>query len=155
MDGLTIVALLSRWVHLLSAIVAIGGAIFTRFALMPAAAALPAEAHEQLRSRLMPRWRKLVHTCVGLLLVTGSFNFYMAIHDGVKPMPYHPIFGVKFLAALGVFFFAIALTGTSPGFAKLRQNNKKWLGVQIALAVLVVLLSGVLKVLHQGAGAAG
>ena len=37
--------LLSRWTHVGAAIVLMGGAIFTRFVLMPAAAELPEEQH--------------------------------------------------------------------------------------------------------------
>lgn len=156
MSIINIIALLSRWVHILSVVVAIGGSIFMRFALMPAAdESLSAEQHGLLRAGIMKRWRMAVHTCVALLLITGSFNFYMTFRDGVKPIPYHPIFGLKLILAFTVFYYAIALTSSSPGFARLREQRRKWLGVQIALAVAAILVSGVLKAIHQAAIAAG
>ncbi len=152
MELVSVLAVLSRWVHLLSVIVAIGGAIFMRFGLMPAAdAVLSAETRDRLRSRIMARWKTFVHVSVALLIVTGAFNFYMSVRDGVEPMPYHAVFGVKLIMALAVFFFAIALTGSSPGFAKLREQSKKWTSVLIGLAVVIIMLSGVLKPIHQGA----
>ena len=149
MQGLDILFIISRWIHVISAVIVVGGTIFVRFVLAPAGATLPEEVHEQLRSRLMPRWRKIVHACIGLLLLTGGVNLFVAISNHVKPMPYHAIFFVKFLMALAVFFLAIALTGTSPGFASLRAARKKWLAVMAVLGVLVIMLSGVLKFLHE------
>jgi len=143
------IALVSRWIHIISVVIAIGGAIFIRIALIPAATqVLSPEVYDTLRSATIQRWKKLVHTCIALLIITGGYNFYMAFQDGVKPMPYHAIFGVKVILALAVFFYAIALTSSGPGFAKLRKNGKTWLGVQIGLAILVILLSGVLKYVH-------
>lgn len=151
MDLLSLFAVLSRWVHILSVVIAVGGAIFMRVALMPAAnQALSPELHDLLRIQIFLRWKKIVHACVALLIVSGGYNFFMAIHDKVQP-PYHAIFLPKFLMALAVFFFAIALTGSGPGFASLRANSKKWLSVQIVLAVLIIMLSGVMKTLHQSA----
>lgn len=149
MEVLDILFVLSRWIHIVSAVVAIGGTIFIRFVLAPSGAALPEEAHQQLRSRLLPRWQKFVHACVGLLLLTGGFNLFVAISNKVAPMPYHAIFAVKFLLAMVVFFLGIALTGTSPGFASIRAARKKWLAVMATLGVIVILLSGVLKFLHE------
>ena len=36
-----IIAIISRWMHIGSAIVVVGGSVFMRFVLMPAAAELP------------------------------------------------------------------------------------------------------------------
>ena len=155
MDLIDLPAILSRWVHILCVVVVVGGAVFMRVVLMPAAdEALSPELHEQLRARVIRRWKKIVHAGVALLMVSGGYNFYMAIHDQVPPKPYHAIFLAKLLMALAVFFFAVALTSSSPGFARLRENSRKWLGVQITLAVLIIMLSGVLKSLHQAALAA-
>ena len=147
-----VVIWLSRWVHILAVITAVGGAIFMRMALLPAAAeALSDEQHDALRTAVVRRWKRLVHASIALLLITGSFNFYVTFGDGVSPIPYHPIFGVKVLAAFTIFFLASALVGSSPGFAKLRRESGKWLGVIIGLGVIIVMLSGVLKAVHQAA----
>ena len=61
--------LVLRWIHILAAIALMGGAVFQRFALMPAAAELPEEAHEQLRQSLRGRWSKLVMMTAGLLQI--------------------------------------------------------------------------------------
>ncbi len=139
-----------RWIHLLSVIAAIGGVIFARVALLPAMSeVLPDDQRDRLRASVAKRWKMVVHVSVTLILVTGGINFYLTFGDGVKPIPYHPIFGLKLISAFVIFFLAIALSGSSPGFAGLRSNAKTWLGVIITLAVLIVFLSGVLRLIHQ------
>ena len=118
-----------------------------RFALLPAAkATLTDDVHERLRDAVRARWAKFVHAAIALLLFTGSINFaILAIPPKIKPMPYHAIFGVKVLAAFAVFFIAEALMSRGPGFANIRDNRAKWLGILIALGGLIVLLSGILN----------
>lgn len=139
--------LASKWLHASAAIVALGGAAFTLVALIPAAkATLSDELHEKLRQAIRDRWAKIVHLCIATLLVTGAINFAMlAIPPKIHPIPYHPIFGVKFLAALGVFFIASILVGRGQGFASMRRERAKWLKVLLALGALIVLISGVLE----------
>ncbi len=147
MENINLALLVSRWIHIGAAIVAIGGMTFLRFVLLPSAkGVLNSDAHERLREAVRARWARLVHACIALLLLTGTFNFVMlALLPKIDPIPYHAIFGVKLLAALLVFFVSFALTGRSPGFAKMRQSSGKWLSITVALAALIVLLSGVLS----------
>lgn len=152
MEPFDVLAIVVRWVHLLSVVVAIGGTIFMRFVLMPSAQeALTPDVRTALHAKLITRWKRVVHICIALLIITGSFNFYVTFGDGVKALPYHPIFGVKLILAFSVFFLASALSGSSPGFAGIRENSKKWSAVLIALAVLAIMLSGVLKAIHVAA----
>jgi hypothetical protein len=118
-----------------------------RFALLPAAkATLTDDVHERLREAIRARWARVIHASIALLLITGSINFViLALPPKIHPIPYHPIFGVKFLAALGVFFIAEALVSRGPGFASIRANRAKWLNILLALGGLIVLLSGILN----------
>lgn len=147
METTDYVLLITRWLHIGAAIVAIGGAFFMRVALMPAAkATLDDAAHGKLREALRARWFIVVQTCIAILLVTGGINFVMlALPPKVEPMPYHAIFGVKFLAAMGVFFIASVLVGQGEGMAKMRANRAKWLTVLLILAGIIIVLSGVLN----------
>jgi hypothetical protein len=147
-----VIHVVSRWLHIGAAIVAIGGAAFARFALLPSLASLPAEEAGRLRDAVRSRWAKVTHICIALLLLTGGLNFYrMALVPKIPPLPYHPIFGVKLIAALAIFFFASALAGRSPGFAKFRAAAPRWLSVILFLAAVIVLLSGVLAQVRAGA----
>jgi uncharacterized membrane protein len=156
MDQLDVALLISRWLHIASAIVAIGGVAFSLIALLPAAReTLDDASHERLREALRRRWARVVHVSIVLLLVTGGLNFvWLALPPKIEPMPYHAIFGVKFLAAMGVFFLASVLVGRSPGFAEMRKGRAKWLAVILALAAVIVLVSGVLSQVRLGRPAA-
>ncbi len=142
--------LLFRWMHMLAAVIAIGGTVFIRFVLLPAAnEALTDEQHQALRAKLMRRWKVIVMVCITALVVSGVYNI-MTIsmkqvdHVGI----YHPLLTVKLLAALGVFFLASALTGRSAALAGLRKNAPRWMLVAAVLGVAVILISGVLRALR-------
>ncbi len=81
-------------------------------------------------------------------------HFYLlALAPKVSPMPYHALFGLKFLSAMGVFFLAIALLGRSPGMEAMRRNSARWLSVMVLLGALIVVLSGVLSQVRSGGAA--
>jgi uncharacterized membrane protein len=139
-----VIELLSRWVHVGTAIVLLGGSVFLRCVLMPAARPLPEGEHEQFRQRIMGRWKRIVMIGIGLLLLTGFYNYLFVPRE--KPPVYHMLMGIKILLALGVFFLASALTGRSAGLAAIRQNSGRWLSVLIVLAAATVAIAGFLKV---------
>lgn len=150
MDMDTLISLVSRWVHIGSAIVLLGGSVFMRFVLMPAAEQLPESEHQALRERVLGRWKWIVMLGVLLLLISGLYNYVVVglpQHRGDKL--YHPVMGTKILLALCVFFLAAALTGRSAALEPIRRNAKRWLSVLILLALTVVALAGYLKVVRK------
>ena len=147
------IAIVMRWMHISAAIVAIGGSAFLRLVLIPVAErTLPEEAHAELRTGVIRRWQKFVHTCILLFLVSGLYNyFFITSHDHVQQPLYHALFGVKFLLALGVFAIAVALTSLKPWSAAMRAKAKMWLAVLLVLAGAIIMISGVLKNLPKTA----
>ncbi|HVQ35785.1 MAG TPA: hypothetical protein VMT33_07210, partial [Candidatus Bathyarchaeia archaeon] len=92
------------------------------------------------------RWRPVVAICIVLLLGSGLANFLLfqsKLHHG-QPL-YQGLFGVKFLAAMGVFFISSALAGRSAALQPMRDRMTLWVPVNAALVVLIVLISGILK----------
>ncbi len=135
-----------RWLHVGPVIVTIGGAFFMRYVMIPSVGeTLSEEQRETLRAAITGRWRKVVYTCIGLILISGLFNIYYAIVVLGKPILYHILFAPKLLAALGIFFIASALVGRSEALENMRRDAKKWLGVLIGLAVVIVIISGIMK----------
>lgn len=146
-SGLDPIALISRWAHILSAIVMLGGAVFLRFILMPSVTeAFGENGHKTLRPVLMRRWQKVVHLCIALFLASGFYN-YLAVTAPKHPGDalYHALFGVKFLLALVVFALASILVSTREKPSKLRANARLWLAITVGLAVIVVLIGGLMK----------
>ncbi|MFN0199435.1 MAG: hypothetical protein ACKVT0_22010 [Planctomycetaceae bacterium] len=138
---------IARWLHMLAAVTLVGGTIFMRFVLLPSATVLSEGEHNAFREQLLKRWKKIVHTGIMMLLVSGFFNYLVVLrpaHSG--DALYHALMGVKIILALIVFVIASGLVGRSAAFEPLRQNRKLWLGVLVTLTVIIVLMSGFLKV---------
>ena len=139
-------AIVLRFLHIAPAVVTGGATIFARIALLPALASLPEAERVRVKDTIDRRWRVVVMVCVTLLLVSGIANFviYQApVHKG-QPL-YHALFGVKFLAAMVVFFLASALSGRSKALAGIRTNSRLWVGVAATLVVAIILISTVLR----------
>ena len=139
-------AIVLRFLHIAPAVIAGGATIFVRLALLPALASLPEAERVRVKDAIDRRWRVVVMACVTLLLVSGLANFaiYQAPFHKGQPL-YHALFGVKFLAAMVVFFLASALAGRSAALAGIRANSRLWVGVAATLVIAIVLISAVLR----------
>jgi uncharacterized membrane protein len=156
------IAFVLRLLHVLAVITVVGGSIFLRFALLPAEEAADGSArpiHDELRRR----WARLIYVSILFLLISGLANFVMFL-QAAKTWPrewhdtyystYQMLFGIKFLLAMAIFALASILAGRSPGTQKMRDNPRKWLNVNLALALAVIMISGLLRLTHVGPTAA-
>ena len=152
--------LLLRWMHIFGAVLLVGGLCFSRFALLPALADTEEDSREKLQESIQRKWMPWVIIAITLLLVSGLANFLLfnstvqsqGWGDGewMKQTSYHAIFGVKFLLALVVFYFASGLVGRDSGTEWMRSDRARWLGLTLGLAVAIIILSGRLRNLHTG-----
>lgn len=141
------VDLLARWAHVGAAIVLMGGTIFTRYVLMPAAKDLPADQHDALRARIRATWSRVVSIGILLLLLSGFYNFFTkSIPQHKGDGLYHALMGTKILIGFVVFFLASVLTGRSPKFESWRQQPAKWLTILILLSAVTAGIGSFLKV---------
>lgn len=136
----------SRVVHVATAITLVGGSVFTLMVLMPAAGTLAEDAHQKLATAVTGRWKKFVHGGVALFLISGLYNYTRAIPMHKGDGLYHGLLGVKMLMALVVFFLAAAMVGRSPKLETFRVHRAKWLKVLVLLAAVIVSISGYVKV---------
>ena len=135
-----------RWMHIGPAIVLIGGTVFMLFVLLPAAREISDAEHLKLRAAVLKRWKNFVHGGIAFFLVSGIFNYvYVMAPEHKGDGLYHALMGVKMLLALGVFGLAEIMVGRSKLADKLRQNSSKFLAINLTLAVIVLMLSGILK----------
>jgi uncharacterized membrane protein len=159
MDPIT---LLLRWAHVLAAIAALGGLLFARFALVPAADELGSETADRLHAGVRRRWLPWVIGAITLLLASGLTNYILLIRrvkeapelwggDWMRQTGYHALFGVKFLLAMILFYLASGLVGRGASTQWIRDARKQWLSVAVGLGVGVVLISGWMRQLHTGA----
>lgn len=141
------IALVSRWAHIITAIVLVGGTVFLRFVLGPAAAQLPDDSHAKLKELVLGTWKKFVHGGIALFLISGFYNYLVVqapLHKGDKL--YHALMGIKILLAFAIFLIASGLVGRSKVFAGMRAQAKLWQGIVVVLAMLIIGISGFVKV---------
>lgn len=147
-DPLFPLLLILRYMHILGAIMLMGGTIFMRFGLAPAVAGLDTQTRTNLHEQVRSRWSKFVMLAAGLLLVSGLANLGLAARYEYEPvfgMSYNMVVGIKFLLALPIFFFASLLAGRSATAKKFQANAVTWMNVNLVLALVMVLMGGVLK----------
>ena len=152
--------LLLRWAHILAAIVAMGGLVFARFALVPALSDIDAATRDRIHDAIRRRWLPWVIGAITVLLASGLANFLLfngrvkaegwADGQWMRQTSYHALFGAKFLMAMVAFYFASALVGRGEGTQWVRNDRAKWLSVTLGLTLAVVLLSGWMRQLHTG-----
>jgi uncharacterized membrane protein len=149
-DPLFPLLLLLRYMHILGAIALMGGTIFMRFALAPTVRELDAATKAALHDQVRSRWAKFVMLAAALLLISGITNLGLAARYTYEPVfgmkgGYHMIVGIKFLLALPIFLFASFLAGRSATAKKFQANAMFWMNVNLALALTMVLIGGLLK----------
>ena len=154
--------LLLRWGHILAAVVALGGLVFSRFALLPALDDLDEAARERVHAGVRRSWLLWVIGAITILLVTGLVNYLLTISragseawggDGRAWMrfhKYHAFMGAKILFAFALFYVASAIVGRGEGSRWARDDRRKSLGIALGLGLAVVIISGYLRQLHTG-----
>lgn len=148
----TLLILLARWLHILSAALAIGVPIYVRFVLMPAMSVLDEEPRSRLKEALARRWRIIVYVLITIFLATGFYNF-LGAHAHWREFPegselrrrYHMYFGIKLVVALVMFFLSSALAGRSVKLEFIRTNARMWLMVLVLLGLFMVVISGTMR----------
>lgn len=143
-DGAYFVALASRVAHTLCAATLLGGLVYMRLVLAPAA---PAEGREAaLYAGRRGAWAAAVGVSTGLLLLSGIYNLvvFMGVYKNL-PKLYHPLFGVKFLLALGVMAIMALVAGRTTLAERVRGNLRGWLDLALALCVATFVLGAMLR----------
>ncbi|MBU6276036.1 MAG: hypothetical protein KGQ61_05335 [Planctomycetes bacterium] len=158
MRSIDISLLAFRWLHILAAIVAMGGLAFAHVALLPALEAEDDGTRARIHEAVRRRWLPWVIGAITALLVSGLVNYLVFTGDAIeweqgawlKRTRYHALFGVKFLLAMGVFFLASGLVGRGAGTQWIRDARRQWSTVALIVGLGVVLLSGWMRQLHTG-----
>ena len=146
MDMIMWLDVISRVVHVLTAILLLGGSMFSVWVLAPALQRMEEKAREQLMNAVIGRWKLYVHLGILLFLVSGFYNYMRALPKHQGDALYHALLGTKMLLALGVFFIASALVGRSEGLQSMRDRRTFWTRALVLIAVVIVTISGFVKI---------
>lgn len=141
-----IIPIISRVLHILSAIILVGGLFYIRSVLSPSGVEACFAGRRQI-------WAKWVGIATLFLLVSGFYNFFLingqAKADGGKlPSTYHMLFGIKFLLALLVMFISAILAGKTDAAERFRGNMRKWLNIGWLAAMAIIVIAAIMRTLH-------
>jgi uncharacterized membrane protein len=138
--------LISRWLHIIPAIILVGGTLFMRLALAPVASAAADSETAELRESIRRKWAKWVMISTALLLISGLYNAYLkAIGFHMSGTSYNGLLLVKIVLAFAVFYLSAILSGRSQKAIQFRQSETKWLNILCALMLAIVLIAGYMK----------
>jgi uncharacterized membrane protein len=137
-----VLVILSRYLHVLSAILAIGGLFFLRVILPLGLAQADAASRDAVFLRCRRVFKMVIHTAVLLLILTGAFNTYSA-WDAYKynPRLMHGLWGPHMV--LGLIAMILALVMLAP--AAPPRWHKTGAAVNLFLLLAAVLLASTLK----------
>lgn len=134
--------IVSRWIHVLTACLAVGGTFFMLVVLPLGIQSLENPSRSDVFLRFRSVFKKIIHTAILLFLITGAYNTYLTWprYASIKGLG-HALFGMHLLLALIVFGIALyATAGRQPP-----ARNKGLMTLNMILLVLVVLAASSLK----------
>jgi uncharacterized membrane protein len=129
------------FLHVFSAVVAIGGTFFLHV-MLNRGAAREGGLDPALKTSLTRRWQRVLWHAIALLVLTGSINLWSAIAGGVYGPRQHMLFGIKFLIFLGIVTVLTLLTVNTPW---VQARRGKLLTLNVILGGLIILMSTLLR----------
>jgi uncharacterized membrane protein len=145
MDGMYWLNLLSRVLHIMGAIILVGGLIYLRTVVMPSAAAANATTVDEKFGGLRSKWAMWIGIATALLLVTGIWNLIVMFRTYELAKSYHMLLTLKILAGLALFGLAALVAGRTPAAEVIRGKMRMWVGLCIAIGVLTVALGSLMR----------
>jgi uncharacterized membrane protein len=143
-----ILIILSRWVHVATACVALGGVFFARIVLPIGLSVLPPEQKDAAFLKTRRAFKFVIHPSILLLLLSGIFNSISnwSKYD-LQPFPLHMIWGIHILLALTAFSIALyVLAGQKPP-----ANHSRWMTLNLLALFLAVAAASTLKSFREKA----
>lgn len=135
---------LVQWVHLISAVVGVGGIAFVLVVLLPSLRVLGEEQRALLLKTVMGRFRWASWATILLLLGSGLYNVRLRVWEAPWG-PYWKLLTLKIFLALCVFIISLLLTLPIPALNRFRAKRQQWLSIALGIAALVILISAYLR----------
>jgi uncharacterized membrane protein len=149
--GSGVVSILFRWMHIATAALAIGGLFFMRIILPAGLSVLDEAKREEVFLRCRRVFKMLIHTCILLLIVSGTYNSIRNFPQyKLDPPLLHGLWGLHILLALVIFGISLwMLMGK-----KAPAGHSRWGMVNVILLLLIVAVGSTLKWARETTNAA-
>jgi len=133
-----------QWVHLISAVIGLGGLAYVLLILLPALSVLSTGERATLLEAVGKRFRWASWSAILLLLFSGIYNIRESYWEVAWGRSW-ALLTVKIILSLVLFGIVLGLTVPLKIFERLRARRRGWLIAAFALGVTVVLLSAYLR----------
>jgi len=133
-----------QWLHLMAAVVVLGGMGFLLLILMPSLEVLSTEQREVLFKAVAGRFRWATWSAILLLMASGLYmvrRYYWEDPWG----PAWKVLTLKIVLAFALFAIVLGFSIPLSLFDRMRAGRKTWLLAAFSLGVVVVLISAYLR----------
>lgn len=135
---------LVQWVHLVAAVMGVGGIAFVLVVLLPSVQVLGDEQRSLLLKAVMDRFRWASWSAIALLLASGLYSIRVRAWEAPWG-PYWKWLTVKIVLAFCVFTISLLLTLPFQTLDRFRARREMWLGIALGVALSVILISAYLR----------
>lgn len=140
--AMAVLDILMRYLHVVAACLAVGGAFFIRFLLPVGTRDLDAENKDFVLLRSRRAFKMVVHPAMLAFIVSGVYNSWRLFpqYKANKAL-LHSLWGTHILLGLVIFTISIMLLkGVQPP-----RNHRMWMKVNVTLMLIVILVASSLK----------
>lgn len=131
-----------RYLHIVCAIVAVGGLAFIPFCLRSSLRLLEGGLSDSVMGLVYRRFHRVLAFCIAGLVVSGTYN-WIRLNDAYNTLPAgQPLIGTKVLLALVMF---VVVGARALGWIR---NAKAALLINVHLAAIVILLGSILRTMR-------
>jgi uncharacterized membrane protein len=137
-----VMSVLMRWLHIISAVTLLGGMIYGRYVMAPAAAGLADAERQKFAAAVREKMRPLVLVPVFTIVISGVYNL---VGKSNIPPNYFVWFGLKMLLALHVIAVSFLLVRASIT----QERSERLMAGVVYSGMAVVLISAYLRFLSN------
>jgi uncharacterized membrane protein len=142
-------AIFFRWLHIVSACVAIGAVFFMRILVPRGLATLDPVPRKAAFLQLRRGLKMVIHSAILFLIVSGIYNSWLNwdAYNQIGPVA-QPLWGTHVLLALIIFTIALyVLAGVEPP-----GGHAKWMAVNLVLMAALLAVAATLKYAREHHG---
>ena len=133
-----------QWLHLMAAVVGLGGLGFLLLIFLPSIQGLSADQREGLIKAVAGRFRWASWSAIFLLIVSGLYNIRRYYWEDPWDRAWK-LLTVKVGLSFALFGIVLALTIPLQFLERIRARRKDWLLAAFIMGVVVILISAYLR----------
>ncbi len=141
--------IISRWLHIAAAAVAVGGLVYARFVVFPSLQFLSEDVRAMLSAQCSARLKPIALSAIAALFLSGAYNLYRVLDQGIVDASYHAVFGIKFLLAFHLFAMLFLLSAPPGGDAARDARRPRLMFGAIISGLVILALGAYLRTLHS------